>query len=552
MRIVAKDPALVSGENRTIVTALVDVPREELDGGPRGHRAVVIDFNASTGKLYAPPSADELEAFRGGLTDAEILGNPRFHAQHTFAIVMRTLARFELALGRRVSWGFDGQQIKIAPHAFVGANAFYSRRDQALLFGYFRTEQKPVFACLAHDVVAHETTHALLDGLRERYMDLSHPDQAAFHEAFADIVALLSFFSLPDVVGQLLPPTAGSDASLIDEGELSIAALKKSALMALGEEMGLGMQRGGALRRSVELDPERARELSDESHDRGEILVAAVMNTFLAAWRDHLEPHFRRHPKLDRGRAIEVGTAVADRLLTTLIRALDYSPPVDVRFEDYLSAALTSSAELSPDDDKYRLRALLREQFARYGITPPDGATADGYWTPYDAQPHARALRYDRSHFDSLQRDPEEVFRFLWENRDALGLSSDAYTRVLSVRPCLRVDPDGFTLRETVAEYKQILHTTAGSLPRGVERPSSMPSDHELALHGGGVLVFDQFGRLKYHVYQHLVGKRQTARLHSLWEAGLLRSKKSVRQATAALHLERLYDVERNQPEVWS
>ena len=64
------------------------------------------------------------------------------------------------------------------------------------MFGYFPGRSQMVYCCLSHDIVAHETTHALLDGLRERYTDPSSPEQAAFHEGFADIVALLSVFAL--------------------------------------------------------------------------------------------------------------------------------------------------------------------------------------------------------------------------------------------------------------------------------------------------------------------------------------------------------------------
>ena len=39
-----------------------------------------------------------------------------------------------------------------------------------------------------------------------------------------------------------------------------------------------------------------------------------------------------------------------------------------------------------------------------------------------------------------------------WENQDALGVQTDAYAKVISVRPCLRTGVDGFVLRETVAE----------------------------------------------------------------------------------------------------
>ncbi|MEO5721128.1 MAG: hypothetical protein ABIR71_06630 [Chthoniobacterales bacterium] len=82
---------------------------------------------------------------------------------------MRILARFERALGRRVSWSFRDHQLKVVPHVFADANAFYSKNDQALMFGYFAgANHETVFSRLARDVVAHETTHALVDGLRER------------------------------------------------------------------------------------------------------------------------------------------------------------------------------------------------------------------------------------------------------------------------------------------------------------------------------------------------------------------------------------------------
>ena len=202
---------------------------------------------------------------------------------------MRTLARFEFALGRRVAWGSDGHQIHIAPHAFAEANAFYSREDRGLFFGYFASKRgKPVFTCLAHDVIAHETTHAILDGLRSRYLEPSSPDQAAFHEGFADVVALLSVFSLPDVVGSLLD--GSGNEKLIADARLERDALKTSILFGLADEMGeeISQIRGQALRRSVELEPGKpymSMAEFDEPHERGELLVAAIMNAFLEGYQ---------------------------------------------------------------------------------------------------------------------------------------------------------------------------------------------------------------------------------------------------------------------------
>jgi hypothetical protein len=206
-----------------------------------------------------------------------------------------------------------------------------------------------------------------------------------------------------------------------------------------------------------------------------------------------------------------------------------------LKFGDYLSALLTGDLEVRPDDRKYDLRGRLRETFASYGIAP---ASKSGAW--------ARApetLRYSGVHLESLKRDPDEVFRFLWDNRgrDGLDLDNAAFTRVLSVRPCTRVDPDdGFTLHETVAEYVQTRKLRADELRLvGVAQPDGMPNDTEVTLYGGGALVFDEFGRLKYHVGKTIGGVEQSDQLAQRWESGDFESDRRGVRRFAALHLKR-------------
>src|SRR6185436_966099 len=221
MTVIAQDPAVRRGDQ--IVMATIDVPAEDLAAGPIGYRVQIVDFDSTErvfrGSHELPASyEDEPKSWQEG--NASIQRDFRFHAQNTYALVMKTLARFEFALGRRIPWSFRTHQLKVAPHGMADANAFYSPEVEGLVFGYFTGKSRnQVFTCLSHDIVVHETTHALLDALRERFLDPSTPDQAAFHEGFADVIAILSVFSQPEMVRMLLaPPTKkGGTAALIDK-----------------------------------------------------------------------------------------------------------------------------------------------------------------------------------------------------------------------------------------------------------------------------------------------------------------------------------------------
>lgn len=493
------------------VWALVQVPNEVLAPGPRGYRVHVVDYDTST-NTFKPPASIPVKSFA--------LGNPSLHAQNVYAIVMRTLSRFEYALGRNVSWSFDGgHQIYVAPHAFREANAFYSRQDRGLFFGYFKNDEgRDFYTCLSHDVVAHETTHALLDGLRSGYLYASLPDQAAFHEALGDVVALLSMFSLREVLGkalEALPQARGSRMKhgLILRASLTHDALARSALFGLGEGIG---ERGGALRRSVEL---AAGTTAVEPHDRGEILVAAIMKAFLAIWLRRIARLGRgTTPEVDLEAVAEQGALAADHLLTMAIRAIDYSPCAGIEFSDYLSALLTADYEVQTDDSKYHYRATLRKAFSEYDIPAvrTKGSEAN-LW-----EPPAAPLDYSNIHLDAMRSDTDAVFHFLWQNRATLELCEKAYTQVRSVRPCVRVSWDGFVVRETVAEYVEMLSVSAGELRAlGVKKPAAMPGSLSVMLYGGGVLVFDEYGAVKYHIKQRVLNaERQERFLSYLWESG--------------------------------
>jgi hypothetical protein len=151
-----------------------------------------------------------------------------------------------------------------------------------------------------------------------------------------------------------------------------------------------------------------------------------------------------------------------------------------------------------------------------------------------------------------MQREEDEVFHFIIENRKKLYLDPEPFTRVTSVRPCTRVGPDGFVLRETVCEYVQVLETLASELPElDIRKPRGMPDNQKVTIYGGGILIFDEYGRLKFHVYNRFRSTFQTTRLKYLWEYGFFTPSSSARRRFSSLHRQRASGTDKQYREEW-
>src|SRR3990170_2467753 len=101
LRIIAQDPGLRDTAGN-ILTTLVDLPAEQLRPGPTGYRVKIIDYDVSTDTLYKEADIgsgvdQSYPDLYKGASNETLLGDPRFHAQNVYAIIMRTLARFEQA-----------------------------------------------------------------------------------------------------------------------------------------------------------------------------------------------------------------------------------------------------------------------------------------------------------------------------------------------------------------------------------------------------------------------------------------------------------------------
>ena len=281
------------------------------------------------------------------------------------------------------------ERLRIYPHALREANAYYNPAKIAVLFGYFPAPADAddlvagttVFTCLSHDIVAHEVTHALLDGLHERFSEPTNTDVLAFHEGFADIVAIFQHFTNPEVLRDQIART---------QGDLE----KQNMLGQLAQQFGRATKRGQALRDALGFTDKKGKwhrfrpspsylRAASEPHDRGAVLVAAVFEAFLKMYKARavdllriasqgtgILPAGELHPALVNRLADEAAKS-AKHILEMCIRALDYCPPVDITFGDYLRALITSDYDLYPEDE-HNYRTAVLQAFSLYGIRPGD------------------------------------------------------------------------------------------------------------------------------------------------------------------------------------
>jgi len=400
LRAFSIDPSLASElDTAAISRTTLNVPWEELAPGPVGEYLEVIDVDPASGCCYEPVDLDHPRLLaQDGLAPSE--GTPQFHQQMVYAVCSRTIENFERALGRRALWrpgpspdarnDHDDSRyvarLRVYPHALREANAYYSPEKVGLLFGYFDPGADGsggsggmVFTCLSHDIVAHETTHALLDGMHRRFLVGSNPDTLAFHEAFADIVALFQHFTLPEVLAHQIARTRGGLRE------------HQSLLGALAGQFGRATGLRGALRHGIgrmesgrwvshEPDPGEL-AIVIEPHERGAILVGAVFDAFLAIYERRSADLLRLatggsgvlregaiHPDLVNRLSSEAARS-AQHVLTMCIRALDYCPPTDITFGEYLRAIISADCDMVADDD-LNYRVAFIEAFRRRGICP--------------------------------------------------------------------------------------------------------------------------------------------------------------------------------------
>ncbi|HKA87118.1 MAG TPA: DUF2278 family protein [Haliangiales bacterium] len=485
-------------------------------GGDCPNRIAVVDYDGSTKRFYKPVDLDDERLLaQDGIWPTE--ADPRFHQQMVYAIARETIEHFETALGRQLHWrraerapgeghgwkGDDIQTLLLYPHAMREANAYYSPEAHGILFGYFAADRRntawtlphqPVFTCLSHDIIVHEMTHAIIDGQRPFLIERTNRDVAAFHEGFADLAALFRHFSHREVLidtlqrtgGRLysyqLRPDAVSDAGatpadLTKGATLAAQIAKSNPLIEVAQQFGDATGMRHALREALGTPATPAAYRSEmEPHARGSILVAAVFDAYFTVYVKRTSDLFRIY-RAGGGRdnpvdlpgplanlLCDAANETADQFFATCARALDYCPPVDLTFGEFLRALITAEVDRDPAD-KDGIREALMQAFRLRGIFP-NGArffSEDALtWTRGDDLdlPRLAGLHFGDPNgltCEDKSRIAPVLHGYLDDPtvRARLGLDVDLPLDVPSFHPVFRRHGDGSLRRDMVVQAVQ-------------------------------------------------------------------------------------------------
>jgi hypothetical protein len=562
LRIYTLDPSV---SDRLGGTATVQVPYEELGAGPVGGLFEIRCDGAPAPLKVEPLNLDDpLLLMSSGLAPSP--ANGQFHLQMVYAVCSLTYTAFRRALGREVRWAIPRPEsgpmrLIVRPFGFRGRNAGYNRETGDLSFGYFKAGKEPagftiqkglICTSLSHDIIAHETTHALLDGLRASFSVPTNVDVPAFHEGFADLVALFLHFTYTEVVEQAIRGAGGQTDT----------ANRFSLLTDLAREFGYTRSAPGrerALRSGIDVDGLAAFD-SDilpskkggpdcydptiDPHLLGSVLVSAVFEAFMTIVRRKTERYFRlagvdplllgRAPLSDSLVKVVAQEAsdVATQFLAMCIRAIDYCPPCDMEFGEYLRALITADGDLERAD-KWGFREALMRSFRRRRIFPDhvQFMTEESVrWQPPDGDLRIRGLAFNRLKFEGdpgqpagkreLLRQARVLGQFVTDPKHAKafhlvapagklpkGVTQASPAVVQSVRVARRAAPDGRVLFDLVGEVTQTCTVQQGN--------------DIFELTGGATVVVDPQGDVRYAIYKRFGSDNRQARQHAAMKGPL-------------------------------
>ncbi|MGZ2488373.1 hypothetical protein ACVITL_006958 [Rhizobium pisi] len=448
---------------------------EAMLDGPVSRRVAIIDIDPDTGMVSGGTSF--VAPKKGGKLGRYLIKDPKdataadFQQVSVFGAIMKTIAMFEEpdVLGRPLRWAFDGEQLLVVPRAGLMPNAFYHRDSRSLQFFFFEApvdgKKTTIYTCLSPDIVAHETTHAILDGIAPDLYDATSPQALALHEAIADLSAAIFAIRTRQLRLEVLKISGGDlkEATAFNEIALQFGTALAGSERPLRNlfndcsfsDWGAPPEPNDPHDLSMVLSGALYRLPVKEHEETKQAIVADEAETEDAGSDGTAPPDNDQAAELysASGKALAVA---GDKFKRIVFRGLDYLPPGEISFADYGRALIAADTSSNPGD--HEARDCIIEEFVRRGIV-----TTAAELTP---EPAGLTLPSDLD-LDLLIRSDWSAYQFAETHRKALMIPDNV---PFDVRP--RLDVAKTTFRSTgKAETRECLFKVAWRENQAVEYP---------------------------------------------------------------------------------
>jgi hypothetical protein len=354
-----------------------------------------------------------------------------------------------------------------------------------LHFGYFNdVDDRLIKTSLSHDIVTHETAHAILDGLRPFYLESVHPDALAFHEYVGDVAAMLSLFRQREFIKQLV---------LLPVGKADFFNLVTDLAPQVGQGL-YGNADRAALRSARNNLTYSKVENETDPHVRSQVLTGLAFDLLEGILYQRLNSPLSR----ERGFKFEskpqqlfahLQTA-ARHTMRMLLRPIDLLPPGNITFPEYGSFVLRADAR-SHSDDRLGYRKVLERALRKRGLHAEQWEYR--FWI--ESEPPENGNLRERD-IVMIRSSRVGAYRFLDANRRAFQIPSNRDVRVVSVATNRReLDYGTLAVPETIIQY---------IWEKRVPLPKDMRTNafEDVVVRAGGTVVVDESVNLVHWAQQ--------------------------------------------------
>jgi hypothetical protein len=486
------DPGHAPADVKTLMQGWEYPATEPLLDGPVSRRVAVIDLDPDTGavkpgaRFVAPTGRTQGRYELGSELEFDTAA---FKQVSVFTVVMKMMSIFETpdVLGRRLHWAFDGEQLLVVPRAGKMANAFYHRDSRSLQFFFVDDPNelgKLVYTCLSPDIVAHETTHAILDGIAPDLYNATSPQSLAMHEAIADLGAVMLAVRTDRLLRRVMLETNGD-------------IRKADAFNTIARQFGEAIYGEGRPLRDLFNEATMSTPGLDlnEPHDLSTVLTGALYALLVAEYEEIREEDYQEKRTEEASKRIAAGSPAltpaeeakirfsvsgfalfkaSEKFKRIAFRALDYLPPGEVSFADYGRAMVAADEYSNPNDPEPR--EFIKNEFKRRGMVE-DGSKLEPVAPGFDLPPDLD--------LDQLAHSDWAAYKFAGAWREKLMIPENV---PFEVRPRLDVTRKTWRKDGQVAMTRALLFKVAW---QDVQQFQSGDFFSEVAVTRGTTLAID-------------------------------------------------------------